>query len=45
MTYAVRALRAAWTQGSADWPALGILTGVTIVAALVAVRAFRWESS
>jgi ABC-2 type transport system permease protein len=45
MTYAVRALREAWTQGAVDGVALGILAAVTVVAALVAVRTFRWESS
>jgi ABC-2 type transport system permease protein len=45
MTYAVRALRVAWTNGAVDGPALGILAAVTLAAAAVAVRAFRWESS
>jgi ABC-2 type transport system permease protein len=45
MTYAVRALRAAWADGVVDGAALGILAAVTIVATAVAVRTFRWESS
>lgn len=45
MTYAVRALREAWTNGAVDGVALGILGAVTIGAAAVAVRTFRWESS
>jgi ABC-2 type transport system permease protein len=45
MTYAVRALREAWTNGLVDGVALGILAAVTIVASAVAVRTFRWESS
>lgn len=45
MTYAVRALREGWTNGVVDWPALGILTAVTVIATAVAVRAFRWESN
>jgi len=45
MTYAVRALRTAWSDGTVDWPALGILTSVAVVSTLVAVKAFRWESS
>lgn len=45
MTYAVRALRAAWADGVVDGVALGILAAVTIVATAVAVRTFRWESS
>lgn len=45
MTYAVRALREAWTDRAVDWPALGILAAVTVGATAVAVRTFRWESS
>lgn len=45
MTYAVRALREAWTDGAVDAVALGILAAVTCGAVLVAVRTFRWESS
>jgi ABC-2 type transport system permease protein len=44
MTYAVRAIRVAWTIGTVDWPGLGILTGATAVLVLVAVRMFRWEA-
>lgn len=45
MTYAVRALREAWTNGVVDWAALGILAAVTLGATTIAVRTFRWESS
>jgi ABC-2 type transport system permease protein len=44
MTYAVRAIREAWTADTIDWPGLGILAGTTAVGVLVAVRMFRWES-
>jgi ABC-2 type transport system permease protein len=44
ITYAVRAIREAWSAGAVDWAALGILAAVTVVAAGVAVRTFRWES-
>ena len=44
MTYAVRAIREAWTVGTVDWPGLGILAGTTAVGVLVAVRMFRWEA-
>jgi ABC-2 type transport system permease protein len=44
MTYAVRAIREAWTFGTVDWAGLGILAGTTAVGVLVAVRMFRWES-
>jgi ABC-2 type transport system permease protein len=44
MTYAVRAIREAWTLGTVDGVALGILAGTTAVGVLVAVRMFRWES-
>lgn len=45
MTYAVRALREAWTNGAVDGAALGILAAVTFGATGIAVRTFRWESS
>ena len=44
MTYAVRAIREAWTMGTVDGVALGILAGTTAVLVLVAVRMFRWEA-
>ena len=44
MTYAVRAIREAWTFGTMDWPGLGILAGTTAVLVLIAVRMFRWEA-
>jgi ABC-2 type transport system permease protein len=44
MTYAVRAIREAWTFGTVDWAGLGILAGTTAVLVLIAVRMFRWEA-
>ncbi len=44
MTYAVRAIREAWTFGTVDWPGLGVLVGTTAVLVLIAVRMFRWEA-
>jgi ABC-2 type transport system permease protein len=44
MTYAVRAIREAWTFGTVDWAGLGILAGTTAVGVLIAVRMFRWEA-
>ena len=44
LTYAVEAIKQAWTAGTVHWVAVGILAGVTVVAAAVAVRTFRWES-
>ncbi len=43
-TYAVQAIREAWTAGTVDWPALGVLAAVTVGAIAVALRTFRWES-
>ncbi|MDQ3576989.1 MAG: ABC transporter permease [Actinomycetota bacterium] len=43
-TYAVNAIREAWTVGAVDWTALGVLAATTVVAAALALRAFRWES-
>ena len=45
MTYALRALREAWSNGVVDVVSLGILFACTIGASVVAVWAFRWESS
>ena len=44
LTYAVEAIEQAWTAGTVYWVAVGVLAGVTVVAATVAVRTFRWES-
>jgi ABC-2 type transport system permease protein len=44
ITYAVRAIREAWTAGTMDWVALGILAAVTVIAVGIALRTFRWES-
>ena len=44
MTYAVRSIREAWTVGSVDLVALGILSGTAVGLVLVAVRMFRWEA-
>jgi ABC-2 type transport system permease protein len=44
LTYAVEAIKQAWTTGTVSWIAVGILAGVTVLAAAVAVRTFRWES-
>ena len=44
LTYAVEAIKQAWTSGTVHWVAMGILTGVTLVAGAVALRTFRWES-
>jgi hypothetical protein len=43
MTYAVRAIREAWTGGTVDGVSLGILAATTLVLAAIAVRMFRWE--
>jgi ABC-2 type transport system permease protein len=44
LTYAVRAIREAWSAGVVDWTAVGILAATTAVAAVIALRTFRWES-
>lgn len=44
LTYAVEAVKQAWTTGTVHWAAMGILAGVAVVAAAVALRTFRWES-
>lgn len=44
MTYAVRAIREAWTLGTVDVAGLGILAATTVGLVLVAVRMFRWEA-
>lgn len=43
MSYAVRAIREAWTGGMVDWVSLAILAGTTLVLTAIAVRMFRWE--
>ena len=44
VTYAVSAIRTAWSQGSVEWSALAVLAGATVVACVLSVRTFRWES-
>jgi ABC-2 type transport system permease protein len=44
LTYAVRAIREAWSAGAADWTAIGILAATTVIASVIALRTFRWES-
>lgn len=44
MTYAVRALREAWTFGTVDVAGIGILAGTTVLGVVIAVRMFRWEA-
>ena len=43
-TYAVRAIREAWTTGAVDGAGLAVLAGTAVVASLVAVRTFRWDA-
>lgn len=43
LTYAVDALRAAWSQGSVDLLAVGVLAATTATATALALRLFRWE--
>lgn len=44
ITYAVDAMREAWSGGGLDLRALAVLALTTIVATAVALRTFRWES-
>jgi ABC-2 type transport system permease protein len=44
MTYAVRIVREAWTVGTIDWVALAVLVGTALVATIVALKTFRWDS-
>jgi ABC-2 type transport system permease protein len=44
VTYAVRAIRQAWSFGTYDLAALGVLVGTTVLCAGIAIRMFRWES-
>lgn len=43
-TYAVRAIREAWTAGAVDAPAFGVLVVTVLMAVAVGLRAFRWET-
>ena len=43
LSYAVRAIREAWSGAGTDWVALGLLAGVTAVSTAICVRTFRWE--
>lgn len=43
LTYAVNALREAWSGGSVDLVAVGVLLGTGAVATAMALRLFRWE--
>jgi ABC-2 type transport system permease protein len=43
-TYAVDAIRSAWSGGTVDLAALAVLAATAVVAAAVALRAFRWEA-
>ena len=43
-TYAVRAIREAWTAGAVDAAAFGVLAATVLVALVVGLRAFRWET-
>ena len=43
LTYAVDALRGAWSEGSVDLVAAGVLAGTTAAATALALRLFRWE--
>jgi ABC-2 type transport system permease protein len=44
VTYAVRAIREAWTTGAVDGVALSVLAATTVIATAVALKAFRWEA-
>lgn len=43
-TYAVRAIRHAWSDGTTDWAALAVLAATALAAVVVGVRMFRWEA-
>ena len=43
LTYAVDALREAWSGGSVDLAAVGVLVGTAATAGALALRLFRWE--
>jgi ABC-2 type transport system permease protein len=44
VTYAVKALRQAWVDGTLNGVALTVVLGTAVVGTAVALRAFRWES-
>ena len=43
-TYAVRAIREAWTAGAVDWIAFAVLAATVVVALGAGLRTFRWET-
>lgn len=43
LTYAVDALREAWSGGAVDLVAVGVLTATAVAATGLALRLFRWE--
>jgi ABC-2 type transport system permease protein len=43
LTYAVDALREAWSGGSVDLVAVGVLAGTAVASTALALRLFRWE--
>ena len=43
-TYAVRAIREAWTAGTVDVAAFAVLAATVAVALVVGLRTFRWET-
>lgn len=43
LTYAVDALREAWSGGAVDLVAVGVLAGTATAATALALRLFRWE--
>jgi ABC-2 type transport system permease protein len=43
LTYAVDALREAWSGGTVDLAAVGVLVGTAAVSSALALRLFRWE--
>lgn len=44
LTYAVEAIRTAWSEGTVYWGAVGVLLAISVVVAAVALRTFRWEA-
>jgi ABC-2 type transport system permease protein len=43
-TYAVRAIREAWTTGAVDAAAFAVLAATVLIALVLGLRAFRWET-
>jgi ABC-2 type transport system permease protein len=43
LTYAVEALREAWSGGMVDLAAVGVLVATAVAASALALRLFRWE--